>query len=65
MNTKIGHIACHQSHLGRFAPSPTPKSTEDSSDGGDEGDDGSGSSSDDEMATFNDSPFVTHDKKGK
>ena len=50
MNTKIGHIACHQSHLGRFAPSPTPKSTEDSSDGGDDGDDASGSSSDDEMA---------------
>ena len=65
MNTKICHIARRQSCLGRFAPSPTPKSTEDSSGGGDDSDDGSGSSSDDEMAAFNDSPFVTHDKKGK
>ena len=50
MNTRIGHITRRQSHLGKFAPSPTPKSTEDSSDGGDDRDDASGSSSDDEMA---------------
>ena len=65
MNTRIGHITRCQSRLGRFAHSPTPKSTKDSSDGIDDGDDGSSSSSDDEMAAFNDSPFVTHDKKGK
>ena len=50
MNTRIGHITRRQSCLGKFAPSPTPKSTEDSSDDGDDGDDASGSSSDDEMA---------------
>ena len=51
MNTKIGRIARHQSRLGGFAPSPTPKPVEvSSSDGGDD-DDTSSSEIDDEMAT--------------
>ena len=48
MNIRIGRIARHQSCLGGFAPSPSPKPTEDSFDGGD---DAFGSSNDDEMTT--------------
>ena len=48
MNTKIGCIACRQSCLGGFVPSPSPEPIEDSF-GGDEGDYAFGSSSDDEM----------------
>ena len=48
MNTKIGCIACRQSCLGGFAPSPSPKPTKDSF-GGDDGDYAFGFSSDDEM----------------
>ena len=53
MNTKIGRIARRQSHLGGFAPSPSPEPIEESSSGGDDDDDadGSGSSSDDKMTT--------------
>ena len=54
MNTRIDRIAHHQSHLGGFAPSPSPEPSEESSFGGDNVDsaDGSSSSSDDEMTTF-------------
>ena len=50
MNTRISRIARCQSHLGGFAPSPSPEPTEESSFGGDDAD-GSSSSSDDEMTT--------------
>ena len=50
MNTRIGCIACRQSHLGGFAYSPFPEPAEESSDGGDdESDDASGSPNDNEM----------------
>ena len=39
MNTRIGHIACRQSRLGGFAPSPSPKPAKSFSDGGDDDDD--------------------------
>ena len=35
MNARIGRIACQQSHLGGFAPSPSPELVEDSSNGRD------------------------------
>ena len=50
MNTKIGHIACRQSCLGGYAPSPSPDPSEEFSDGGDDdSDDASSSARDDEM----------------
>ena len=54
MNTRIGCIACLQSHLGGFAPSPSPKPTKQSFlNGGDDDDDNdSCSKSDDEMIDF-------------
>ena len=54
MNTRIGCIACRQSHLGGFAPSPSPKPTKESfSDGGDDDDDNAScSKSDDEITDF-------------
>ena len=53
MNTRIGRTTRRQSRLGDFAPSPSPKPTEESSSNGDDVDgvDGSSSSSDDEMTT--------------
>ena len=51
MNTRIGHIACRQSHLGSFAPSPSLELAESSLDGGDnDDDDPSYSETIDEMA---------------
>ena len=50
MNTRIGHIACRQSHLGSFAPSPSLELAESSLDGGDNDDDPSYSETIDEMA---------------
>ena len=50
MNTRISRISRYQSHLGGFAPSPSPEPTEESSFGGDDAD-GFSSSSDDEMTT--------------
>jgi len=53
MNTKIGHIACRQSRLGGFAPSPSlDHSKESSNNGDDESDDAFGSAHDDEMTGF-------------
>ena len=53
MNTKIGRIACRQSSLGGFAPSPSPDPSEESFDSGDdESNDASGSVHDDEMIGF-------------
>ena len=52
INTRICCIARRQSHLGNFAPSPSPELAKDSFDGGDDGDDASLSSSDDEMTPF-------------
>ena len=49
MNTRIGCIAHRQSHLGGFAPSPSPEPVKDSSDGRDDDDDASGSKYDDVM----------------
>ena len=49
MNTRIGCIAHRQSHLGGFAPSPSPEPVKDSSDGRDDDDDASGSEYDDVM----------------
>ena len=49
MNTRIGRIARRQSHLGSFAPSPSPGLAKEYSDGGDDDDDASGSSCDDEI----------------
>ena len=49
MNTRIGCIAQRQSHLGSFAPSPSPGLAKEYSDGGDDDDDASSSSSDDEL----------------
>ena len=52
MNTRIGHIARRQSHLGGFAHSPSLKPAESFSDGGDDDDDDDDASSfeiDDEM----------------
>ena len=50
INTRIGRIARHQSRLGGFAPSPSPKLVVSSSDGGDDdGDDASCSKTVDEM----------------
>ena len=53
MNTRIGRIACHQSHLGGFAPSPSLEPLEEFSSGGDDDNDvdSSSSFSDDEMTT--------------
>ena len=49
-NTKIGHIACRQSCLGGYAPSPSPDPSEEFSDGGDDdSDDASSFARDDEM----------------
>ena len=39
MNTRIGRFAHHQSCLGGFAPSPSPKPAKSFSDGGDDDDD--------------------------
>ena len=52
-NTKIGRMACRQSRLGGFTPSPSPEHAEESSslDGGDDDDDASSSKYDDEMTT--------------
>ena len=51
MNTRISCIAYQQSRLDSFAPSPSPKLTDESFSSGDDvdGTDGSSSSSDDEM----------------
>ena len=53
MNTRIDRITRHQSRLGDFAPSPSPKLAKESSSSGDDvdGADGSNSSSDDEMTS--------------
>ena len=53
MNTKIGHIARHQSQLGGFVLSPSLEHVRESSssDGGDDDDDTSGSVYDDEITT--------------
>ena len=65
MNTKIGHIACWQSHLSGFTP-PSPDLVEESYNGGDgESDDASGSPSNDKVTVSQYSPFVTCDKKGE
>ena len=51
MNTRIGRIACRQSHLGGFAPSPSLEPAVSSLDGGDnDDDDPSYSETNDEMA---------------
>ena len=52
MNTRIGGITCQQSHLGSFAPSPSPELVEDSSNGRDNDDDASSSEYDAEMTPF-------------
>ena len=50
MNTRIRHIACRQSRLGGFSPSPSLYPLEESFDGGDdESDDIFGFAHDDEM----------------
>ena len=50
INTKVGHIARWQLHLGGFAPSPEHDSYEESlASGNDDGDDVSGSEYEDEM----------------
>lgn len=50
INTRIGRIACQQSHLSGFVPSPSPDpSTESSDSGDDDNDDASSSAHDDEM----------------
>ena len=50
MNTRIGCITRRQSHLGCFAPSPSPEPAECSSNGGDDDDDNAFcSKTDDEM----------------
>ena len=57
MNTRVGHIASWQAHLGGFveSPSPTPEaSADDDNDSDDDDDDKDGdvsSPSDDEMST--------------
>ena len=51
MNTGIGCIARRQSHLGGFAPSPSPEPVKDSSDGRDDDDDAFDSKYDDVMTT--------------
>ena len=53
MNTKIGHIARHQSQLGGFTLSPSLEHVRESSssDGGDDDDDTSGSVYDDGITT--------------
>ena len=53
MNTRIDCIACCQSRLGGFAPSPSPEHAEESasSDDGDDDDDASDFESNDEMTT--------------
>ena len=50
INTRVSRIAHRQSHLGGFAPSPSPNPSKESFDGGDDvSDDASSSTSDDEM----------------
>ena len=50
MNTRIRCVAYRQSHLGGFAPSPSPNPSKESFDGvDDESDDAFGSAHDDEM----------------
>ena len=55
MNTKIGRIACQQSRLVNFSPSPSS----------DSGDDSFGSAHADEMTVSQCFTLLSYDKKGK
>ena len=64
MNPRIGHIACLQSRLGGFVPTPENVYRVASSASGDD-DKASSTSSDDEMTTSQWSTFVYDDKMGE
>ena len=71
VNTRVGHIARWQAHLGGFAASPSPSPKASTDEDGDDGADDDGkdkdasSSSDKEMTTSQWLPFDIRDKKGE